>query len=200
MIKKITLIISVVFIAQTIIVACCGSDCPELPPKYLFSHESLKVDNLDNSGKDPFVTNSDVLKEAYGIRLTFTLNRLANNAMNIRSIFSSAYACDCEEERTLQPQDTISSVTIITNSDFNNTTAAGSDVAKYFVKGSSTNLYNTPDSDYYKGHYDILKNTQTIDLFLLTPPTLPGSYSFTININFSDGRVITTTTQPVTLN
>jgi hypothetical protein len=207
MIQKVFIVLTLSLFLK-IIFAC--EPCAEQPSQYSFSHTSLHVDNLDNSGKLPITAGSTTPKKAFGIRLIFSLERIAvKNSYNM-SLFSSAYANgDCAYGKILIPKNTITSIIITTNYKFDGNMDIGADISKYFLYRYLGTDYFTiqewlkTDTNYpdrYINDYNQEKNERTLDLMLLTPPSDAGLHSFNIEVKLSNGDTLSATTNVILLS
>ncbi|MEI6089042.1 MAG: DUF5034 domain-containing protein [bacterium] len=198
-IKKLTILILLASTAQ-FIVSCC--DCVE-PQNFEYTYDNFIARNIDNSGIDPIIAvNDSIPKEAYGIRLEFSLKQIIAQA-NIGFSFSPrAYAWDCFCPPDVQylPKDTISSIVITTTNDFDNQHPKTSEVTELFKVLSQGKYITINDYTNHPGriYYDAPVE-EIVDVFLITPPEFIGEHSFKIDVTLSDSRVFSFTTKTIYL-
>jgi len=189
-INKILVVLLLPLIADTII-SCCN--CEETVVKY-YSNKSIEVLNLDNSGNKAVVaTNDTARKEAFGIRVMLKKEKTSflNPPKTLFLQAAYAYDCFCPASYELLPRDSITAIQIFTLNDFDTNHPANSEVSVYFKVFEYNNF--TPISEYVKNYktllFDDAELGQSIDLLLMTPPQIPGSYKFKVRFNLSDGRI-----------
>jgi len=205
--KKILIVLSIPVMAE-IAIACC--DCLETISKN-YSHKSIVVQHLDNSGEKPEVTYGSVPKHAYGVRVTFTREVVACRAKQTPTFFQSAYAfsCDCPPELTIAPKDSIVSIHLFAEHDFDPSHPADSDVSDYFKVYFPDAFSFTSIEDYlqpvinYRGYsnlvlFDESQLEEELTLLLMTPPENTVN-KFRIQITLSDGRIFEQTTEEIDL-
>lgn len=193
----------VVFILLTglvisIIDSCCGG-C-DIMDNFYYSISDFSAIHIDNSGKKPVeITTADktVLKEAYGIRLTFTSKQTDASLLPHVSLIPSAYALSCEPCDTWHAKDSVISVHITTMNDFDDRHPAGSDVSEYF-RVKENNSYLTLDK-YFATNYKF-RSSHCVDCLLMTAPAITGEHQFQTEARLSDGRTLTSLTTPIMLN
>lgn len=201
-ITKIALIIVFAFLLE-LVNSCC--DCPETKYFY-YSNCSLTVKNLDNSGKEPIISQNNIIpKEAFGIRISIGRSEnVCEVKSNSFSLMQSAYGydCFCPSEFEWLPLDSIVSVNVITDYDFNSEHEAGTDVSEYFF------VYGGGEFAAIDEYIGVLKNILydfnnpefVFDLLLMTPPTMGTVHQFDVNIELSDGRILNAQTETMELN
>jgi hypothetical protein len=197
-IGKVIIVIVSAFMVR-IVLSCC--DCT-VPTEYQYSYDYISVYNLDNSGKEPIISLTNHIPEhAYGILIDFALRELRISKSHIES-FQDASAFDCFCRDTIcSPKDTISSITITTNSYFNSQFPAESDISDLFkIVGSNSYIsivdyLRKQDRVYY--YYE--PQNEKLDLYLLQAPENTGVFNFNVEVRTSDNRILTMTTGPVTL-
>lgn len=192
----------IAFALPYFIIGCCNCITPIINT---YSHCSVQVDNIDNSGAKIVISQSDTIaKRAYGIRTTIALTEGFCKAPV--SVFSSAYAlrCGCEPEFQHMPNDSLVSFTIITENDFDASHLAGDTINDYFYiyKNESyypfeeyKNLLGGPITNMGK---NIEENIE-LDMLLMTAPANSSNQSFIVELLFADNRKFTTATKPVFL-
>jgi hypothetical protein len=183
-----------------LMVACC--DC--LEPIYInYTNCSLTINNLDNSGAEPIVTLSNTFsKDAFGIKVVINNNEnICKVKTNKSFFFQSAYAtsCHCPPELQYLPIDSISSVKVTTNKDFDSQHSENSDVSEYFFVFSGNEFYKI-EENIVKTFYDFNNSKLEFDLLLMTPPTIGKEHQFKVTIELSDGRTLNAQTDLLELN
>ncbi|WP_439583438.1 DUF5034 domain-containing protein [Dyadobacter bucti] len=195
------LTISVVIFVSRLIFACC--DCPDDEEGYEYTYDSFIAFNLDNSGARPLLSGTDTIpKQAFGIRLQFALRQLAHNGKGCFSLFPKAYgmSCGCGVSPGGTARDTITSLTVTTLTEMDETHPANSDV---------TALFKVLENDKYVTVGQILKelphfyhdrpNTEFMEMYLFNSSAKPGNYRFRVDITLSDQKQMSYTTLPVNL-
>ncbi len=181
-----------------LMVACC--DCIE-PTHINYTNCSLTINNLDNSGANPKVTQSNtILKDAFGIRVAVIRNENICKVKTNKSFFfqsAFAYSCYCPPELEYLPLDSIISVKVITNKDFNSEYLENSDVSEYFFVFRENEFYIIDEyiDNIETTFYDSKNKTLEFDLLLMTPPTIGTEHQFTIIVELSDGRIFNAQTE-----
>lgn len=184
----------------------CGCDKEPTPASY--SHKTLRLKNLDNSGKYPI--ESDVLqcnKNAYGIRLNLTREENIVACINtINSIFvQSTYAMKkavCYDY-VYSASDELESIKIFTLNDFDNQHLKNSDVTNYFKVSPAfayiQNYIHTIDYTFESDFFDERMELLTFDLLLMNTPTTTNNQQFKVQILLSDGRILEQETAEIQL-
>jgi hypothetical protein len=184
-----------------LVVSCCN--CLE-PVIKLYTHKTILVSNLDNSGSQPVITTSNsVVKTGYGIRVQLNREKTVSNGKQGALFIQSAYAfdCDCPPVNQLLPKDSVTSIKIFTLNDFDATHSANADISDYFkvyrffsfstikdyLKNSKSTLYEDSELEL------------TLDLLLMTAPSINAQHKFKVQITLSDGRVLEQETSQIQL-
>lgn len=170
--------------------ACCN--CTNDTVEKFYINSGLSLINLDNSGEQPIETNSaSINKNAYGVRLKINREALTFNlkAENKFLFTSSAYAfsCDCPPTVTYDPKYKVEYIKIVTLQDFNADKPANSDVTEYFKTPKlyldATEIVSKLNDDFWEK----LKEQESIDLLLMTPPThFNTTHQFKMIISFEN--------------
>jgi len=201
-IDKIILILMLPLMVE-LMVACCN--CLE-PTYFDYTNCSLTINNLDNSGAEPIVSQSNIIsKDAFGIRVGIKRNENICKVKTNKSLFfQSAYAryCDCPPEFQYFPLDSITSVKVITNNDFNSGHLENADVSEYFYvfRGNEFSTIEEYVENIETTLYDFGNPTLEFDLLLMTPPTINTEHQFEIIVELSDGRIFNAQTELLELN
>ncbi|OJV19710.1 MAG: hypothetical protein BGO21_21855 [Dyadobacter sp. 50-39] len=194
---KVTILFFATILTQ-LFMACC--DCPDTN-EIQYKFEYATAYNLDNSGEFPVVSESPILKNAYGIRLQIGLRQVSVQDRKHFSLFNQAYAvcCICGPDTIISPRDTITSLTVTTTARFDNGHAEGSDVTDMF-KVLKYNKYIDVDSVVANpAFYHKRTETTFLEMYLLTPPDQPGQHSFQVDIALSNNTHLFATTKPIEL-
>lgn len=159
---------------------------------YIYIIAGVTLHNEDNSGIVPVdASTNDIPAKAYAIRLEFA-NELTN---------PDKYHNDESYHNLLNPVTTFS---ITSLSDFDNTHPAGSVLNDYFLYGAATYEVNNTDSiqnklgDIGGGKFNFAENkgktwTTNDYLLLMQPPAFLGNRSFVIHMDLKDNTSITDT-------
>ncbi len=202
--RSLKVIIILMVIAVTGMAAdCCN--CPE-PETHEYTLASLSVGNVDNSGE--YAVDADiqlVKKESYGIKLLFSFKiaeQTSRASLNF-SLMQSAYAacCFCDEAYYAMT-DSIVSLHIFSETDFDASHPGDSDISEYFKifktnekAGEFISIVNYSFSSI--SEYEILYGSVPVICFLMTPPSDSGEYRFRVEALLSDGRKFTETINAV---
>lgn len=203
--KLILLFFLLVPIAGALFHSCCNCDVETQYGNY--SHKTVLLKNLDNSGAEAIESESLQLnKNAYGIRLYLEREKVAVACGNpINSIFvQSAYAtsCDCPPDFVYYANDSIVSIKIVAINDFDDLHLKNSDVTDCFrVANSFSTIDRHVDKMYYTFEYDFEHWGRDIklDLLLMTVPTADNKQQFEVQVALSDGRILKQQTPEVEL-
>jgi hypothetical protein len=199
-IKKILLILILPLMLE-LIVSCCDCVAPTI---YSYTNKSIDLKNLDNTGIEPIVSDSNsIAKAAYGIRLTIEKEQIAKSEyMNFHLIQNSyATSCECPPPIQYNPKDSILSIKIMCLSDFDNTHPANSNVSEYF-KIYKNHSYTTIQNFIKNSHFILYDKTEfqtTIDFLLVQAPTINSIQKFKIQLYLSDNRVLEKETTSINL-
>ena len=163
-----------------------------------YSHKTLLLINLDNSGEHALETESlQINKNAYGIRLYLKREKNAVACtQQIQSIFvQSAYATsvECPPEYIYSPTDSIVSIKIFTVKNFDNQHAENSEITDYFRVDhpySTVENYVATMQYTYEDDFEYWGQELKIDLLLMTAPAGNNKQQFEVQITLSDGRVL----------
>lgn len=204
-IKKTGIIISIVFFVR-ILSSCFPCDCSD--EVFFFDFEKVEIINLDNSQFWVNELEADTMKKAavaFEIRIKPDEEQYEQYVCNFSYSFSSAYAFSCDCSPKFKANQQISKIKIITLFDISDQAKANSDVTDLFVAykenyyGSNQlyipipNLYERINSDIY---YDT--QVQGFQLFM-TQEIQNDSAQFIIEIELSDNRVLSDTTNILTI-
>lgn len=140
----------------------------------------IVLENYDNCGNFIRPAGAGVGMGCYVIRVNYQSDQAAFNGVN--------------DEDTYSPANLPVSISIYALQAFNAQHPAGSSLNEYFIAGPKQNpsandiVTDFPDTeDFYPTH-------DPDDLWLMTPPDLPGNYSFVVRMEFNDGVIVSDTT------
>ena len=199
--RLIVLFFLLVPIASALFYSCICPPCPRQQFR-VFTHKSLSLINLDNSGARPVESESLQLnKNAFGIRLYLegeVISAATHRARGGSLLIQSAYAisCGCPPAFTYTANENILSIRIFTMNDFDSQHPANSDITDLFRVGRS---FSTVESfvanrrDSFEGDVEFefwQEHELTIDLLLMFPPTANNKHQFEVQVALSDGRVL----------
>jgi hypothetical protein len=198
--NKVLIIISIPFLVN-LIIGCC--DCIETM-FFDYTNCSVSIENLDNSGREVIVSLSNQIpRKAFGLRIN--IERKEDVCGNdFQPLFiSPAYAISCDycPEKLYLPLDSIVSLDVITNDDFDSGHSANDNISEYFSVLMSTEFISINEfiNRQHNELYDINNSDLQFDLMLMSPPDESSEYQFEVQIELSDGRVLTETSAIVEL-
>lgn len=192
-----TLFVLSLFYLAKFLIACCNCG-----PIYYYSINELIISNLDNSGKDPIESYSEIInKNAYGLKIRFTTLELTSG-LKKRSFFIAptlATSCDCDKWE--YAEESVQHIKITTIYDFNDSYMAGSDITDLFRIFSGGYFLINEYLTRFSFSQTILNvdKEHTRSLLLITPPENTGPHQFEIEVTLSDGRILQAQTIPVIL-
>ena len=204
--KKLIILFLLLVPIASLFYSCWECD-PTAPASY--SHKTLLLKNLDNSGERAVETESlQINKNAYGIRLFLTREQsFVASVKQINSFFiQSVYATsvpDCYKY-LYSAIDRIESIKIFTLKNFDNQHSANSDVTDYFKEAqtySSVEKYvKNLNYSYEWNEFDTFPWKELIaNLMLMAVPTTTGNQQFKIQVKLSDGRILEQQTSEIEL-
>ena len=174
-----------------------------------YSHKTLILKNLDNSGEQAIESEAlELNKNSYGIRLYLIRER--NAIVRVRQSYSlffhSTYAFTprtCLPAYIFSPTDSIISIKVFTLNNFDNQHPENSDITNYFkvaqsysdVKEHVANMRFTYEYDFETQFEKELK----IDLMLMATTTTNNPHHFKIQVALSDGRIFEQQTSEIKL-
>jgi hypothetical protein len=185
----------------------CWSCDPLTPASY--SHKTLFLKNLDNSGERVIETESlQFNKNAYGIRLYLTREKnIISSVKQTNSFFiQSAYATsvpDCYKY-LYSAIDHITSIKIFTLKNFDNQHPENSDITNYFkiaqAYSSVEEYVKNINYSYEWDEFDTFPwREMRTDLMLMTAPTATNNQQFKVQVELSDGRILEQQTPEIQL-
>lgn len=187
-VKKGLAIIILFFIVRSF-VSCC--DCSTDPEEGLrqYAVRDITLAALDHAGESYFISNDPIVKEAFGLAITFEFDQIAFCKPN-QSMFTPAYACSCGTGNLYPVSDTIQSIQIVTVNELTPDYPAGSDVTELFKYHYDFEGGYFPIANYYAEPRKSTGLDEMLYVFLLTPPTAAGTYGFTVTIEMTNGRTL----------
>jgi hypothetical protein len=193
------IIVLLIPVGINLIIGCC--ECLD-SVFFEYTNCSVSLENLDNSEEAIQVSSDNqVPKAAFGLRLKLERKQDMCSKSWEPLFITGAFAttCDCPPEIIFQPLDSVLSVRIKTQSDFDATHPAGSDLSEYFSILSYREFIPLAEylDDLQNDLYYLLP--LEFDLMLMTAPPLSGDYQFEVEIELSDGRKLSNTSPTVTL-
>jgi hypothetical protein len=186
--------------------SCWGCD-PPAPASY--SHKTLLLKNLDNSGERVIETETlQINKDAYGIRLYIvTEESIIARAKQTNSVFiQPVYATsvpDCYRY-IYSAIDSIVSINIFTLNDFDNQHSENTNITDYFkIRQTYSSVEEYVKKISYTYECDEFKTLSwkdlIIDLMLMIAPTTTNNQQFKIQVKLSDGRILEQQTTEIEL-
>lgn len=195
--------IFVVLVLPYFILGCCK--CADYITVSEYSYCSLTADNIDTALAkiNPVSLADSIQAKNYGFRLFIKTTQ--GTCKTPTTIFTSAYACKCDEPYLLRPLDTVISFRIITTNNFDNMHLAGDTVTSYFQQFfgeeySAPNEFVSTFLSKERSGFNVIPNLPFFDLKLMTLPSNFERHSFKIEMELSDNRLLTATTKEVYLN
>ena len=185
-----------------IFVACC--DCNIVTKTEYYVTKALTISLLDNSGKEPTeATHTTINKKAFGLRLK--TERIISVKTSVpKTLFISAanaFSCECPPPYVIQPRDSVVSINIITMNNFDASHSANSDISNYFKVYELHNFSTINTFIKYQQNelYDKEQLNLSLDLLLITPPSLSTPHVFKVIVSLSDGRMMEAQTPAINL-
>ncbi len=169
------------------------TQCHDVVIEGTFSNCDISLENIDNSGASWVSSETDSIeKEAFGIGITVSRSESICSHLILKGFGSSAFAfsCDCITEPSVLSNDSVVRFEIISLHNFNDTIEASSAIGDLFFssKGYQNNDYLlTALNSATHTLNEPFKET----LLLMTAPTKPGYYGFKVEMEMSDGRILT---------
>lgn len=189
-VTKACIILLFAFFARTLL-SCC--DCPAEPGKAYYSIDAINLTTLDNSGSNPMaIETGGIPKEAFGILIRYTTTIISRNSFLNNSFFCSAQACSCIDPDMIPGEEFV--ITITTVNDFNDDYLAGSDVTALFRGEVGGKYYSLEE---FSDDAEQLRVPEKI--YLVTPPEIPGTHQFEIEITMANNRTVSASTRIVNL-
>lgn len=205
MVRKILIILLFGFILRTLTSCICNCSDDTTP----FDFQNIMIENLDNSGDWPVVTEHN---EMYSKAVAFSVTAFAEDIFVMNMLkqinlagFNSAKAFSCDCAVLFSANQKIEKITITTLFSISDQIPAMSNVTDYFVADShERNNWETiyVDMDNIISHinpetyYD--SGSQDIQVFL-KEEVKNDKAQFIIDLDLSDGRVLSDTTNLITI-
>lgn len=200
MIRNKVLFLFLLFLSVDVFMACCRCDFSKVG---VFYHKSIGLQHIDNRGEKPVLVSTDTLnKNAYGMRVMFTRDLVANATNTFSLMSSSAYAmkCDCANDY-ITSGDTVSQIQCFTLYDFDANHPANSDISDYWRALSYEKLVELDKlrsslNEMFKNEQDLSKS---VDILMIQAPTTGTIHQFKIVLTLSNGKTIEQTSTPIYL-
>ncbi|MEO0733278.1 MAG: DUF5034 domain-containing protein [Bacteroidota bacterium] len=197
--RKVLFILALPFLLEAL-VACC--DCLETT-FFDYSNCAITVENLDNAGVEPVITNAaSVARAAYGLRVRVERREPLCHQPWQPKILPTAYAfsCDCPPEEAFSARDSIVAIHVIARTALTPGGADDEDVTDRFriFNGQFVTVADFIPT-WPKQLFSLEFDPAHFDLLLLDPPVAPSTNQFTVVIDLSDGRRLSSTATPIEL-
>jgi hypothetical protein len=191
MTKKLFLLLLFPFMVD-LAISCCN--CLDTLTHH-YTNKTIVVSALDNSGQKPQeISAGSVFKTAFGIRIQLIREKTAciNKPPIVFGQATYAYHCKCPPTDEFLPDDSITTIKVLTLSNFNNDHPANSDVSFYFKVFRSDYFYTIDDYLKYIGatFYNETELQFDFNMLLMTPPASGGAHQFRVQFILSDGRIL----------
>ncbi|MFK7969473.1 MAG: DUF5034 domain-containing protein [Bacteroidia bacterium] len=200
--QRVLLLLSLPLCMQ-LLTACC--ECSGEQDIFTYFQCEVKATNLDNKGLEPIETSADsMLAEAYGIRMQLSHKDAICQREKGFSFMNGAYAfsCDCPPEILYTVATEVTTIRIISLTDFNQDRPAGSVVTDYF-RWFKWGVYHKVTAGSLRLNEDMpyaLDSTSTYDLLLLEEPEEKDkTFQFRIEIELLDGTLFFANTSEIVL-
>jgi len=202
--KKTLLLIVIVFALRSFS-GCVNCDCSDYAEP--FDYSNIRIANLDNSQTYVHETHYNTMGRkavAFNISVMGDSMSFKKKSTQIETFGFAHLSADCDCNQLFEANQSIETISIRTLYDINETAKANSEVSNLFVAHSSDsyepeNLYLTLDELYPKiNNQTKTANYQEFNLFL-TEPVLNDKAQFIINVKLSDDRVLSDTTNLITI-
>ena len=184
------IIIFFLLISTRVLVSCCKD------VGFNFRWSKTEVTNIDVSTNTPAILLQDSSKIAnYGFRLIFEYEQVAADFIQGFGL-NKTYALSCESE--YPNKDSVVSIDVKTQNDFDNTHPAGSSIAEYLLTRLSGPLIG-PDPARY---IPISDNLYFINMFYNNEldfkfkpvSSFLGQHAFIMTVSLESGRTLSDTT------
>jgi hypothetical protein len=145
----------------------------------------ITLTNFDNAG--PFIheaSGTSVNDSSYVIRINYTSDQTAYYAVN--------------DENTYEPGNKPTSIYVTSLQNFDSTHPAGSVLNDYFINGPGASWSTEQVVNDFLNTKDFYPTHEPDDLWLMVPPSFPGSYRFVVEMHFDNGVIASDTTSAIT--
>ena len=183
-----------------VIISCLPDDCGGIGPYYTTVEEITSTNIRFTDGQNSALGQNDtVMYSEYAISTDILSGAVAETAESTGSWFSSAYACDPAPILV----DTVVAITVFSNADYvssaQDTIAAYESLNAYLCigfNGSPTSFESL--TSYPQARLQLAYRPFFIVRFS-EAPAAPQTHEFTVGYELADGRVLSSTTAPVTV-
>ena len=173
------------------------SCCKDVGFNFRWSEATL-TNMIASSDTVAFLKADSSMLSNYGFRLQFGYEEVASNRI-LDFGLNQSYALSCESN--YQNKDSITSIEVLTQNDFDNSHPAGGSIVEYLlarpgiIEGyQGTTPYQSVDnkSDFFSS--DDPLNLNILDFKFKSVAPLLGQHSFIIRTSFKSGRIFSDTT------
>ena len=170
------------------------SCCKDVGFNFRWSKASVSNINVSTDAPTPLTQDSSKIAH-YGFRLSFEYEQVAAHFIQDFGL-NKTYALSCESD--YPNKDSVMSIDVMTQNNFDNTHPAGSSIAEYLLTRLS-GVYGRPDPTQYTA---INNNLNSINIFYNNgldfkfKPVSPflGQHTFIMTVSFESGRTLSDTT------
>ena len=171
------------FLISSVLISC--DDCGGSYSKYNFTSfawDTSSIELTDNYYQSTAISNETVNFDKFAIKIEPVLEYYSSNRKF--NLLQTVYACSPVDPTT---DDKITNIEIITNTNFNATHSAGSDISNYFDVGLIGNTFDIVSvAQFVNGEY---KELHHFFFLLKNAPETDGEMSFTVKITL-DGKTL----------
>ena len=190
--RKLLLILVLLTSTRTLI-SCCKD------VGFSFRWREATLTNIIASSDTVAFLRSDSSRLAhYGFRLHFEYEEVAYHRISDFGL-NQSYALSCESN--YQNKDSITSIDVLTQNNFDNTHPAGSSIVEYLLArpGMTTGQQGTTPYEFVKNNLDFFKsddpiNRNILDFKFASVAPILGQHSFIVKTSFKSGRMLSDTT------
>jgi hypothetical protein len=161
--------------------AIVESSCKKKLPQYFYKISGLQTSNKDNSAIDP-ISSDSVYGGAYIMHVHYLTSYVSGDTLQ------NDYG-DTQYEPVNKP----TSIAITCLQNYDAAHPANTSMNDVFIPGMGIgNTINNVLTDFPTGYdYALVKD---FELWLMSPPTVAGNYSFKLTMTFDDGTTFSDTT------
>ena len=182
MIKKALLIVLCWTMTVLYVTSCCG------PTDYCTSIETVEFEVYSPEGNLVSGTDTSVNGSNFTLRLTISnQTNLCRSKVFIPGV-TAAYAKSCRGE-VYFTNDTVKSISITADRDYDENTPSNSGINDFFDVPPISQL-----NDLFE-----FEDVRTFDIKAVRSPNTVGSYTYSIRLFMTSGKILEATSQPVKL-
>ncbi len=190
--RKLLIILFVLTFARMLI-----SCCKDVGFNFRWSEATL-TNMIASSDTVAFLKADSSILSNYGFRLQFGYEEVAFDKI-LDFGLNQSYALSCESD--YQNKDSIASIDVLTQNNFDNSHPAGSSVVEYLLARPGVTIGNqgaTPyqsvdnKSDFFSSDDPV--NLNILDFKFKSVAPFLGQHSFIVRISFKSGRILSDTT------